>query len=273
MVNCVIAQVDTLNIYINAGQVQIIDSNKFGAKAFNKTPKFDFNAQVFRFHKGQSTFLRLHNGDSITHLIDIESFTTQLKVVKNGVTGFSLEFKNTGAFRIFESSTEAEQLYLGLSGLFVVEDKQSGHFFWNLKEFQSDFNRNIAEGRSIDMENYKPNYFLINGLSNPKIDLDTLAKVRGNVGDTIQLYILNSGNSVHSLHFHGYHVKVIYSSRRNDAIGWVKDTYALYKDEVVQFEIVPDKPGEYPVHDHNLVAISAYLIYPNGMFTTLVIMP
>ena len=125
----------------------------------------------------------------------------------------------------------------------------------------------------MDLTNYRPNYFLINGLSNPKIDQDTLAKVRGNVGDTLQLFVLNSGNAVHSLHFHGYHVKVIYSSRSSEVVGWVKDTYALYKGEVVQLEIVPDKPGEYPVHDHNLVAITANNIYPKGMFTTLVIKP
>jgi len=273
IVRSVSAQVDTFDIYINAGEVQTIDSNFLPAKAVNKTPNFEFNAQFFRFQKGESIFLQIHNQDSVAHFIDIEGLVSQIKVGPNLVTGVSLEFRKTGAFRIFESSTKPEQLYLGLSGLFVVEEKQSAYFFWNLKEFQTDFNRTIAQGGSIDLKLYKPNYFLINGLSNPKIDQDTLAKVKGHVGDTLQLYILNSGNSVHSLHFHGFHFKVIYSSRRNDVIGWVKDTYALYKDEVVQLEIVPDKSGEYPVHDHNLVAITANNIYPNGMFTTLVIIP
>jgi len=271
--NYVIAQTDTLNIYINTGQVRTIDSNLIAAKAFNKSSDFNFDAQVFRFNKGTSVYLQIHNEDTVNHVVDIESFVSQVSVKKNDVVGITLPFNNVGAFRIFESSENADQRYLGLSGLFVVEEKFRGHFFWNLKEFQSNMNQVIAEGGSMDLTNYRPNYFLINGLSNPKIDQDTLAKVRGNVGDTLQLFVLNSGNAVHSLHFHGYHVKVIYSSRSSEVVGWVKDTYALYKGEVVQLEIVPDKPGEYPVHDHNLVAITANNIYPKGMFTTLVIKP
>jgi len=41
--------------------------------------------------------------------------------------------------------------------------------------------------------------------------------------------------------------------------------------ELVIVEIVPHQVGEYPVHDHNLVAVSGGNIYPNGMFLTILI--
>jgi hypothetical protein len=37
--------------------------------------------------------------------------------------------------------------------------------------------------------------------------------------------------------------------------------------ESVVIEIVPDKLGQYSVHDHNLVAVAAAGLHPNGMFT------
>ena len=51
----------------------------------------------------------------------------------------------------------------------------------------------------------------------------------------------------------------------------MKDTFPVYSMETVVLELVPDKVGEYPVHDHNLVAVSGANLYPNGMFLTLFI--
>jgi hypothetical protein len=36
--------------------------------------------------------------------------------------------------------------------------------------------------------------------------------------------------------------------------------------QALLLEMVPDKPGRYAVHDHNLVAVSGGGIHPNGMF-------
>ena len=43
--------------------------------------------------------------------------------------------------------------------------------------------------------------------------------------------------------------------------------------EVLKLELIPDKPGVYPVHDHNLIGVTGGMFYPNGMFTTLRIVP
>ena len=118
---------------------------------------------------------------------------------------------------------------------------------------------------------YYPNYFTINARSNPEINQDPLARIKGKVGDTLILYLANTGQSIHSIHFHGYHALVLYSSKNPSHVNRSKDTHPIYPMESLVLMIVPDKPGEYPVHDHNLVAASANNRYPNGMFTTMLI--
>jgi hypothetical protein len=51
----------------------------------------------------------------------------------------------------------------------------------------------------------------------------------------------------------------------------MKDTFPIQPLETLLLQLVPHQVGEYPVHDHNLVAVSAGGIYPNGMFLTLLI--
>ena len=119
--------------------------------------------------------------------------------------------------------------------------------------------------------NYYPDYFTVNGKSNPDINNDADARVIGGVGDTIRIYIANTGQSIHSMHFHGYHLRILYSSENVTHVDRSKDTFPIKSMETLVLELVPDKVGEYPVHDHNLVAVTGGGIYPNGMFLTMLI--
>ncbi len=262
------SQVDTVNMYINTGYTKTIDGKLVFAKCFNPTDSFDFDAQVFRIKPGL-VHLRIHNTDTITHFLRVGEIAKTEKINPNSIGGITMGIYEPGA--TYLASLEKDQLYLGLNAMLVAEESRVGHFFWNLKEFQTTFNSAIEQGNSIGFDDYKPNYFLINGKSFPELESDTLAKIRGAVGDTLTLFVHNTGNSVHSIHFHGYHFKILKSSRTTHVVGWEKDTYPIHKGELVVLQFVPDKPGEYPIHDHNLVAITANNIYPNGMFTTMVI--
>ena len=146
-------------------------------------------------------------------------------------------------------------------------------FFWNIKEHNVSWNQLILNGGNVDWTKYDPDYFTINGNSSPHINHDSLARISGDVGDSIMLYIANTGQSIHSLHFHGYHATIISSSLYPGHNGWLKDTFPIKPMETLILILVPDKPGEYPVHDHNLVATTGNGWYPNGMFTTMLIQP
>ncbi len=264
------SQTDTFDIYINTGQHQLVDSSFVPVKAFNKTSTLSFDAQLFKFTMNKDVVLHFINNDTVNHQVEISDYgiSTTINASSEDYELFPANLQ--GTFSMFSKSLVSSHDYLGLSAMIVVGNTTNA-FYWNIKDLQSSFNQSIASGGSVDFGNYDPNYFLINGKSNPDIGLDTLAKIVGNVGDTITLHILNSGNSVHSLHFHGYHFRVLYASKFPERKNWIKDTYGMYSKEIVVLELVPDKPGEYPVHDHNLVATTANNIYPNGMFTTIVI--
>jgi FtsP/CotA-like multicopper oxidase with cupredoxin domain len=84
---------------------------------------------------------------------------------------------------------------------------------------------------------------------------------------------MNNGLSIHSLHFHGYHLTVEKDSKNPSYTGRSKDSFGVYPNESLILSCTPDKPGEYPVHDHNLVAVTGGQQYATGMFSTILIAP
>ena len=172
-----------------------------------------------------------------------------------------------GVFLYYDPLDEPTNRYLGLAGMIAVLPDDSKSFFWNIREYESSYSNNLGSGRAVDWAKYDPDYFTINGLSYPAIEQDTLAKVRAKVGEKIHVFIANTGQSMHSLHFHGFHCKVLASTNSNIRVGWNKDSFPIKRMSGLLLELVPDKPGHYSVHDHNLVAISAGGTHPNGMFT------
>jgi hypothetical protein len=145
-------------------------------------------------------------------------------------------------------------------------------FNWSLRSIESELFDSISMDREeFDQQNYQPDHFLINRNWAPNINKDERARVVGKVGDSIYLNIINLGESIHSLHFHGYHAEIVRSSKFESHTGRIKDTFPIYPGESLTLLIVPDKPGEYPVHDHNLAAVLGNGRYGNGMFTTMLI--
>ena len=73
-------------------------------------------------------------------------------------------------------------------------------------------------------------------------------------------------------HFHGYHVTILETTVHQKIIGWEKDTFPIFPGEAMTLLLIPDQPGMYPVHNHNLVTVTTGG-YPGGMITRLNIMP
>jgi FtsP/CotA-like multicopper oxidase with cupredoxin domain len=180
-------------------------------------------------------------------------------------------FGEAGTFIYYDPLLEEDYRYMGLGGMIVVLNPNSSaqNFYWNLKEHQPSYNDDIYNGLAADWSAYYPTYFTLNGNSNPHINDDESARVVGNVGDTLHVYMVNTGSSIHSIHYHGYHAEIIESTKFPSHVGRNKDTFAIYSMEIVVVELVPFQTGEYPVHDHNLVAVSGGNVYPNGMFLTI----
>ncbi|MEO9533512.1 MAG: multicopper oxidase domain-containing protein [Crocinitomicaceae bacterium] len=269
--NCFSAVVyDTL--YLNKGQLVTVDTNYFDYYAFNDSVNFKtLNARI-ELAIGDSLYLAIVNNDVTPHAFDITNTSGNNITIAAADTGYiATKFDEIGIYLYHDPLDFPKYQYLGLGGMIIVDDFGANRFYWNIKEHNGAWNDTLVAGYSVDWSTYYPDYFTINGLSNPFINDDPAARIIGNVGDTIRIYIANTGMAIHSLHFHGYHLEIISSSENESHEGRSKDTFPIKSSQSMILELIPDKTGEYPVHDHNLVAVSGGGIYPNGMFLTMLI--
>ena len=257
----------TQTLYINRGNFVTIKKTTFPALAVNTTPVYEAHNAMILAIPGQALDLTIVNNDSVLHGFSVTGFPSQSVTIKPGANALvHLTIDKEGIYLYYDSAQYPSFLYLGASGMIVASRSTQRSFFWNIKEHQASLNESLADGGKFSKGSYDPDFFTINGLSYPDIQNDTTAKVWGSVGDTVRIYLANTGQSMHAIHFHGFHTKCLFSTSPNIQAGWVKDSWAIKSMQAVVLELVIDKIGRYSVHDHNLVAISAAKTHPNGMF-------
>ena len=131
----------------------------------------------------------------------------------------------------------------------------------------------IAKGLTFSIPNYyKPEVFTINNYFFPSTTLDSIGYVTGNVNDSIIISVVNSGQLVSPIHCHGYHVTILDVRVHQRILGWEKDTFPVLAGDALTLLLIPDKPGIYPVHNHNLTTVDTGG-YPGGMITQFNIQP
>lgn len=257
----------TDTLHLNRGTFVTVDTVSLPSLAFNRNTTYASRNALIRLRPGDTLNLTFINNDTAFHGLQVTSFlTTPLFANPGDTVNGTYIFPNQGVFIYRDASNFPGNAYLGAAGMIVVDEVFDGEFFWNIREHQSDWNPVLAGGGTVNWSQYAPDYFTINGLSKPDLENDSAAVVRGSVGDTLRIYLANNGQSLHSMHFHGYHVRIVHSNQGSRRINWIKDSVPLKSGETLILEMVPDKPGKYPVHDHNLIAITGGKKYPNGMF-------
>jgi FtsP/CotA-like multicopper oxidase with cupredoxin domain len=261
-------------IYINRGEMLAVDSTYMPYLAFNESNMFNKTNTFIELNIGDTLKLMVINTDTINHDFAVKNQEVQnTTILALDSTIITFTFNDAGAFIFYDPSENERFRYLGLASMIIVKNPSHTNrsFYWNIKDHNKSFNTLLNQGNSVSWTDYYPTYFTINGNSNPSINQDPLARVTGSVGDTIRVYMVNTGQAIHSIHFHGYHSSIIQSSKFPAHAGRSKDTFPVYSMELVVIELIPDKVGEYPVHDHNLVAVTGGNMYPNGMFLTMLI--
>jgi len=261
------------SLYIVADSLLTVDGTKVPYLTFNETPNYIQSNPIIYLMVGDTLDLWVYNTDNSTHDFLIKGINVVQSIPANDSVFVQAILTVTGSYIYYDPSDFPKNTYLGLAGMIVVKNHNYASFYWNIKEHNSDWNTQLALGNTVSWNQYDPKYFTINSVSNPNINADPLARITGQVGDTLYLYITNTGLSIHSMHFHGYHATIKYSSKNGAHVGREKDTFPVYPMETIVLQIVPDKEGEFPIHDHNLVAVMGNNIYPNGMFTTILITP
>lgn len=259
---------DTLYINKDTGHVGI-ETRHFCF--FNRTTSFSQNNHHLHIPSNENLVLFIQNNDSLTQNFSIDGVVNQDIPAQTSIS-LTISGLTEGAYRYYSNKLSGEKL--GASGILTQGYDTYIRFAWNMYELQSERNDSIALSLSNNFTNYLPNFFLINGKHYPQTTSDSTTKVVGSVGDSICISVANSGEMIHSLHFHGYHVKILNSNHSNNfQIGWDKDSFGIAIGEVITVLLVPDKEGMYPVHDHNLRAVTNAGLYPGGMISQLMISP
>jgi len=159
-------------------------------------------------------------------------------------------------------------MVLGASMMLRVGYDDLQHFEWNLNEWDTLRTEIAASQMPVDFAApYEPRQFTINDRVFPNTLEDSTAYVAVDLNQEVYISIVNHGYMEQVLHFHGFHIEMIQSSYHNERVGWMKDTVPLRSGECVIVKLVANQPGVYPVHAHNLIAVTNAGFYPGGMIT------
>lgn len=255
-------------LYINRGEFKTAIRTTFPYFAFNSSTQYTSQNEVIQLTTNDVLILKVVNNDSVVHGFNIKRYTNANKTINPTDSIIdTLQFTSQGIFIYYDSYQYPKYRYMGEAGMIAVYNSTTDKkFFWNLKEHQSAYNKSLNENKKVDWSVYTPDYFTINGYSFPDVLNDSVSWVHGNIGDTIRVFIANTGQSAHSIHFHGFHGKAVFSTVARET-NWEKDTFPIKSMEAIIVELVPDKVGFYSVHDHNLLALTAGGLYQPGMLT------
>ena len=237
--------------------------------SFNSTPDFNFRNESISLDLNDTLKLHVINNDTLPHTFTIDGILTQdNEIPPLSSDSFSVSFSTSGSYRYYSDKPYGKMI--GASGIISVGYSNFIQYFWNLYDLENELSNNLAaEIQSEIPFDYNPELFFINGLSFPSTVDDSATMIHANVGDEIIVSIVNSGNMDHVLHFHGFHVEVLEAKISSKYTGWIKDTFPVKCQEAMTVKLVPHQVGIYPVHDHNLIAVTEIGFYPGGMLTLL----
>lgn len=257
-----------VDLHINSALTTVYTQD-IAATSFNFDTTFSMKNAIVELEVDDEVVFFVHNNDTVPHTFTIDGLLEIGNTIEPGNTEeFQLTFTSSGSHRFY--SDLAQGKWLGASGSILVGYSENPTFHWNLFDLQTDLSHEIHQGLVEEIPlTYQPEMFLINGAFYPETLEDEDTYITGQVGDEIVISIVNSGLMDHILHFHGYHVEILDAKIMAGRVGWIKDSIPIKKGEAMTVKLTPDKPGEYPVHDHNLIAVTNVGFYPGGMLTFL----
>lgn len=272
VVQCSYANLISQTIVLNKGELLTVDSVLVPYYAFNKDTVFSQSNSRLLIEVGDTLSLSVFNNTSTSQQFEIEDFAVKRNVAASSTEHFTVVGNKAGVF-VYSAGKSGNQIDAwGASGMFVIaakKDAGKAKFYWNVKEFETKKVVQLDSGKTVDWSDYYPDYFLVNGLGKDQLVGDVISNVKGAVGESILIMVANTGRVTHSIHFHGYHCIAQEVNSTRVQKGSSKDTFPLSPGDGIILLLIPDKSGIYPVHDHNLIAVSGGGKYPNGIFMVL----
>lgn len=260
-----------LDVYIKTSTFQIGTETVFKTTMRQDTLTSLKPSPYFAQQPG-SVLVSLFNLDSIAHELKWNDQQSSVLVAPNGSVSLVRNISGLAIYTI--SCADFSAKTLGASFSIVSGVPNENRFYWELWDIESPFSAAIANQTiTAPLNPYRPNVFTINGYDYPLNQNDSLGMVEAQVADTIYICVVNAGNMPHAMHFHGFHYQILYSLLQPERNLWIKDSGPILIQDAMILKVVPNKPGAYPVHDHNLTANTSNGGYPGGMMTMLMIAP
>ncbi|TAH26155.1 MAG: hypothetical protein EAZ07_05560 [Cytophagales bacterium] len=244
------------------------DNTALPSLAFNNSAEYKPNSHVIEAIVNDSLIITLKNNDNISHRFSIQNTeVSNIEINSQSTIIIRTKLKEWGCYIYYDPLDMPKNSYLGLGGILAVaqNNKAIKPYFWNIKTHSINFNRELALNNSVDWLTFYPDYYTLNALSYPSSILDETSSITAKFNDTIHIYMANTGIAEHVIHFHGYHCKVLQTNKNKKQIGYSKDSFPLEPMQGTVLELVLYNKGKYPVHDHNLLAMTGNKIHPYGM--------
>lgn len=185
-------------------------------------------------------------------------------------TKFTYRFvaKQPGTYWYHCHQGAAEHIQMGMYGAMIVRpradqqraymgtDRFDKEYTLVLSDIDSDLHSKDYDalhkegGAEPNWSRYQPNYFLVNGKAWPDTLSDKATTIEGTIGQTLLVRLVNAGYTMHAIHTHGFHFKVIGSDGRKFDAPYYKDTIALAPGERYDILLKLDQVGRYMLHDH-----------------------
>lgn len=269
----------SVDLYVRGGTLETTDGRSLPVLCYAgdgtgpaRLPNPEISLQA-----GDELQVTLHNQDAAAHGFEIVGLVSAGSSVAPGTSQtFGFLFPDPGCWLYRDPVDTPVNQGLGLAGAVVVGDPGSTHdgeFLWLLNEHSETWLLDHQAGQPVDDAVYLPNYFTVNGLSGLDTLGDPRATVAGRVGDSLLIHAVNGGLRLHSIHFHGYHVQLLWRDGAALASPWEKDTVAIPAGGTALFLLTPHQPGLFPIHDHVVQSVTADGVYPLGMIVFADIQP
>jgi len=273
---------DTL--WINPGSwVQALDT--MATMRFNGSADFDSTGAVLARPDGEAWSVVVINGDSVDHVFklsgtagDPASSWAGVELSAGDTTAVLAPALDQGSYRFFLQGDRAR--VLGAAGLLRIgypapdpgnpdaTPDYDALFNWNLCEWSPERIVQVAGSQPQNWDAaYIPKYFTINERGFPQTVADPMGAVNLTMGQTGIISVANHGYMDQVLHFHGFHVTLLHDTATPQRAGWIKDTVPVRAGHTVTLKLLANQPGTYPVHAHNLIAVTLAGFYPGGMLT------
>ena len=261
---------DTL--WLHAGEIRLA-GDTMPALRCTAGPEWDSLNVSLNLPVMEAQEVVLVNGDTVDHIFMLEAPGFEPVPLAAGLsTPMVWPALEAGSYR-YHLATERGHV-LGASGLLCVGYDDLPHYHWNLGDWEPDRMLDVADGGTVDpAAPYVPRQFTVNDRVHPTTLDDPNGHVQIGVGTSCYITIANQGSMDHVLHFHGFHVEVLASTHHAERVGWTKDTMPFLRGEVTIVRLDAFQAGTYPVHNHNLIAVTNAGLYPGGMITHLDIAP